>query len=233
MSLAEFNHFHLLPCPPHIESNHLFLAGKLFQEYVYEIWAVAEQNYLNYHRFNQKQLRVELYQGLHDAVAADADVNPNELGKCFILPSSFAGSTHNMQQHSQDALAINHHFGGGDLFITLTANSAWPKITSTYIYRQKASDRPDLVVQVFQAKLQSLLKDIARGVLREVSVYLFTIEFQKCGLSYAHIIVFLKPYAKLHTLEDIDSLMSSKFPTANDEILQLIKKFMVHTPYGN
>ena len=94
-------------------------------------------------------------------------------------------------------------------------------------------DHPDLVVQVFQAKLQSLLKDIARGVLGEVSAYLYTIEFQKCGLPHAHIIVFLKPHAKLHTPEDIDSLMSSKFPTANDELLQLIKKFMVHTPCGN
>jgi hypothetical protein len=233
MSLAEFNCFHLLPRPPYIESNHLFLAGKLFQEYVYEIWAIAKQNRLNYLRLNQKQLRVELYQGLQDAVAADADVNPNELGKCFILPSSFAGSTRNMQQHSQDALAINRYFGGGDLFITITANPAWPEITSAPMYKQKAPNRPDLVVQVFQAKLQSLLKDIARGVLGEVSVYLYTIEFQKRGLPHAHTIVFLKPHAKLHTSEDIDSLMSSKFPTANDELLQLIKKFMVHTPCGN
>ena len=48
---------------------------------------------------NQNRLRVELYQGLEDAVAADADVNFAELGKRFILPSSFSGSTRNMQQH--------------------------------------------------------------------------------------------------------------------------------------
>jgi Helitron helicase-like domain at N-terminus len=70
-------------------------------------------------------------------------------------------------------------------------------------------------------------------VLGEVSAYLYTIEFQKCGLPHAHIIVFLKPHAKLCTPEDIDSVMSSEFPTANDELLQLIKKFMIHTPYGN
>src|SRR6267142_1986378 len=233
MTLAEFHRFYLLPRPPHIESNHLFLAGKLFQEYVCEIWAVAEQNRLNYHRHNQKQLHVEVYQGLQDAVAADADVDPNELGMHFILPSTFAGSTHNMQQHSQDALAINRYFGGGDLFITMTANPAWPEITSALMYDQKAPDHPDLVVRVFQAKLQSLLKDIARGVLGQVAAYLYTIEFQKRGLPHAHIIVFLKPYAKLHTPEDIDSLMSSEFPVDNDELLQLIKKFMVHTPCGN
>jgi Helitron helicase-like domain at N-terminus len=176
---------------------------------------------------------VEVYQGLQDAVAADADVDLNELGKRFILPSSFAGSTCNMQQHSQDALAINRYFGGGDLFITMTANPAWPEITSALLPNQKAPDRPDLVVRAFQAKLQSLLKDITRGVLGEVDAHLYTIEFQKRNLPHAHIIVFLKPNAKLCTPEDIDSLMSSEFPTDNEELLQLIKKFMVHTPCGN
>ena len=38
-----------------------------------------------------------------------------------------------MQQHCQDALAINHHFEGEDLFITITANPTWPKITSTLL----------------------------------------------------------------------------------------------------
>jgi hypothetical protein len=165
MSMAEFHRFHLFPRPLHIESNHLFLSGKLFQEYVCETWAVSEQNRLNYLRRNQKKLRVEVYQGLQDAVAADADVNLNELGKRFILPSSFSGSTRNMQQHCQDALAINRYLGGGDLFITMTANPAWPEIVSALLPGQRASDRPDLEVWVFYAKLQSLIKDIKDGVV--------------------------------------------------------------------
>src|SRR5487761_412025 len=232
MSMAEFHHFHLFLRPPDIQSNHLFLSGKLFQEYVCETWAVSEQSRLNYLRMNQKKLRVEVYQGLQDAVAADADIDLNELGKRFILPSSFSGSTRNMQQHCQDALAINRYFGGGDLFITMTANPAWPEIESALLPGQRASDRPDLEVQVFYAKLQSLIKDIKKGVLGEIAAYLYTIEFQKRGLPHAHIIVFLKPRAKLRTPGDIDSLMSSEFPTNNDELLELIKKFMVHTPCG-
>jgi len=89
---------------------------------------------------------MEVYQGLQDAIAADADVDMADLGKRFILPSSFSGSTHNMQQHCQDALAINRYFEGGDLFITMTANPAWPEITSALFVDQKAPDRPDLVV---------------------------------------------------------------------------------------
>ena len=52
------------------------------------------------------------------------------------------------------------------------------------------------------------------------------------GLPHAHIIIFLKPHAKLRTPEDIDSLMSSEFPTENQELLELIQRLMVHTPCG-
>jgi hypothetical protein len=83
---------------------------------------MAEQNRLNYIKENQDNLRVELYKGLHDAVTTD-DSNLDQLGKRVILPSSFTGSTRNMQQHLQDALAINRYYGGGDLFITMTANT--------------------------------------------------------------------------------------------------------------
>ena len=43
-----------------------------------------------------------------------------------------------MQQHCQDAYAINHYYGGGDLFITMTANPAWPEIQSALLYDQTA-----------------------------------------------------------------------------------------------
>jgi hypothetical protein len=233
VTMAEFHRYRLFIRPLEVESNHLFLAGKLFQEFVCEAWAVAEQNRLNYIRLNQSKLRVELYQGLADAVAADADADWNELGTRFILPSSFSGSTRNMQQHCQDAYAINRYFGGGDLFITMTANPAWPEVQTEFLQNdQTASDRPDLVVRVFKAKLQSLIKDITQGALGQINAYLYTIEFQKRGLPHAHIIVFLKPQTKLCTSEDINSLMSSEFPEDNPELLDLIKKFMVHGPCG-
>ena len=98
-----------------LESNHLFLAGKLFQAYVYESLAVAKQHCLGQLASIQNNLRVELYQGLADAIVANVDTNINDLGKRTILPSFFTGGTCYMQQLCQDALAINRHFGGGDL----------------------------------------------------------------------------------------------------------------------
>ena len=55
----------------------------------------------------------------------------------------------------------------------------------------------------------------------------------KRDLSHTHIIVFLKPAAKLRTLDQVDSLMSSEFHTDNPELLELIKKLMVHGLCGN
>jgi hypothetical protein len=216
----------------HFESNHLFLAGKLFQAYVCESWAIAEQKRLAQLDAIQDNLRVELYQGLADAIVANVDADINELGRRTILPSSFPGGTRYMQQLCQDALAINRYFGGGDLFITMTANSAWPEITDALLFNQPASARPDLITRVFHAKLHSLIDDIKNGVLGDIAGFLYTIEFQKRGLPHAHIIVFLKPHAKLRTPEQVDSLMSSELPTDNPELLELIQKFMIHGPCG-
>src|SRR6266436_9307868 len=145
---------------------------------------------------------------------------------------SFSGGTRHMQQQLQDALAINCYFGGGDLFITMTANPSWPEITDALLEGQTTSDRPDLVVCVFHAKLKSLIKDFRQGIMGDMAGYLYTIEYQKRGLPHAHIIIFLKPHAKLCTPNQIDSLMSSEFPVDHPDLLELIKTFMVHGPCG-
>src|SRR6266478_3773141 len=109
LSLAKYFRYRLHVRPTQIDSHHLFLAGKLFQEYVCEAWAVAEQKRLGQLKHIQGQLRSDIYQGLADAVAAN-DTDLNMLGKRFILPSSFSGGTRHLQQQCQDALAINRYF---------------------------------------------------------------------------------------------------------------------------
>jgi len=46
-SLAGFNRYRLHIRPEDVESIYLFLIGKLFQKYIYKVWAVVEQNHLN------------------------------------------------------------------------------------------------------------------------------------------------------------------------------------------
>ena len=191
---------------------------------------------LTWIKLNQDKLHVHCRQGVADAVATDPTVDMADIGQQIILPSSFSGSTWNMIQHCQDALAINHYYKGADLFLTATANPNWPEIKENLLPGQTPSDRPDIITCVFHAKMKQLLEDIHKhGVMGRTVARVFTIEFQKRGLPHMHMIIFFHPEAKLLTPEDVDSLLSAEFPDeeTQSELFELVKSVMVHTPCGN
>jgi hypothetical protein len=97
-----------------------------------------------------------------DALAQDADIDPDIIGKRFILPSSHIGSRRFMCQCFQDSMAIVGvgAYGKPTFFITVTCNPNWPEIQRHLFPGQSAADRPDLIACAFHAKLQSILHDI-------------------------------------------------------------------------
>lgn len=56
------------------EFSLLLRSNRLFQQYLVDMWAGAEQNRLNYIQFHQKDIRGSLYSGLTDAIAHDANL---------------------------------------------------------------------------------------------------------------------------------------------------------------
>lgn len=67
--------------------NQILMAGKLLQQYCVDAYVKVESNNLNWIRSNQKELRVEMYQGLMDYInSVDDEIRP---GKVVVLPSSF------------------------------------------------------------------------------------------------------------------------------------------------
>ena len=234
-TVSQLEYFQYRLHPRLNESDHIFRAGKLFQEYAVDAWATTEQARLSYIQHNQDKIRAETYQGLADAVAADPTANGEDIGQRIILPSTFSGSSRYMIQNCQDALAINRHFHGADFFLTMTANPNWPEIKEALLPGQTTADRPDLVDRVFRAKVNQLKADLFRdGYLGRTVADVWTIEFQKRGLPHVHMIIFLEKEDKLRTPEEIDSLLSAEFPDEDEEpeLLELVKKFMVHTPCG-
>ena len=182
------------------EPDHLFRSGRLLQEYIVDCWAAAEQSHLGFLRDNQPKLRAEVYRGLADAVALDPNVDGQNLGQRTILPSSFTGSTRFMIQNLQDALAINRHFGGADLFLTMTADPNWPEICAELLPGQTLADRPDLMARVFRAKMAQMLDDIHKhGYMGKTVARVWVIEFQKRGLPHMHMIILFHPDSKLRT----------------------------------
>ena len=103
--------------------NIIHRLGRLFQQYIVDMYLKIEAERLYFLRNNQKTLRAELYQGLADAISnSDGNIDGAQVGKKIILPSSFTGSARYQHQLYQDAMAIVHHFGNPDFFITFTCN---------------------------------------------------------------------------------------------------------------
>ena len=219
--------------PYHIESDHYFHAGSLFQEYIVDSWAAAEHSRLEWFCHHQHVIRADLYCGVVDALREGLDLS--SVGCKVILPSSFTSGPRFIQKCLQDALALLRIHGGSDLFITFTANPKWREITEALLPGQTASDRPDIVARVFHLKVASLLDDIMnKNVFGEGVAYVYTVEYQKRGLPHIHLIVFLHPAARLSTPDCIDQFVSTEIPDENEEpvLHELVKTHMIHGPCG-
>ena len=69
-----------------------------------------------------------------------------------------------MIQNYHDAIAICRVHGPPDFFVTFTCNAKWPEIAEGIIEPgQRPSDRADIIVRIFNMKLEDLLHDIKSG----------------------------------------------------------------------
>ncbi|KAG1095445.1 hypothetical protein G6F42_018552 [Rhizopus arrhizus] len=168
--------------------------GKLFRQYIVDMFAKMEQQRLNFIRYNQKSLRAAVYNGLRDAIHLD-DHDMSSIGK-------------------QDAMALVRRFGKPDLFITFTCNPAWDKITRELLQGQTANDRPDLSARVFNLKMRALLDDIIikTKVFGKVVAYVYPIEFQKHGLPHGYMLFILDHPDKPATVEDVYQIVHAEIP---------------------
>lgn len=216
----------------------LLHGGRLFQQYVVDVWASCDQAKLRYLRMNQPRLRAALYSGLEDAVQEfDAnlmdDGGLHRLGRRVVLPSSYTGGPRYFQQLYQDAMAIGRYFRKIDLFITVTCNPDWPEIQRELLPGQSAADRPDLVARVFKLYINAILDDLTKKhVLGRVVGYIYVIEFQKRGLPHMHLLLFLDERDRLRTPADIDTVIQAYWPNPDTEpvLFDVVKKTMVHGP---
>ncbi|KAL8616748.1 hypothetical protein ACOMHN_017785 [Nucella lapillus] len=98
------------------DDNHILKYRQLLNQFLVDMFAKIETERLLYIRLNQKQLRVEKYEHLRDALNSN-EGNVENLGRLVILPSSFTGGPRYMHEYTQDALT----YVRPDLFITIPA----------------------------------------------------------------------------------------------------------------
>jgi hypothetical protein len=220
----------------HGEFSTLHYGGRLFQQYVCDVWISTDQNRLRWIESNQAQLRASLYSGLEDAADGnEGDVELQEVGHRVVLPSSYVGGPRYMNQCFQDAIALARFNRGFDLFITFTCNADWPEIRNALLPGQTASDRPDLTVRVFNLYKTALIDDLRNQHYLGTSLgYVQTIEFQKRGLPHMHLLLSLTPAFRLDTPEKVDSVIKTTWPDPIKEprLFNIVKRRMVHGPCG-
>ncbi|XP_075425538.1 uncharacterized protein LOC142465468 [Ascaphus truei] len=211
--------------------NHILHCRQLFHQFIVDMYAKIESERLLYIRLHQKQLRVDQYIHLKDAVGNDGHVD--NIGKMLILPATFTGSPRHMHEYAQDAMAYVRAYGRPDFFITFTCNPAWPEIKIELAHGQAHSDRHDLIARVFRQKLITLIHIITKTyIFGQTRCWMYSIEWQKRGLPHAHILIWLKE--KIHAI-DIDKVISAELPHPEEDpiLFAIVTKNMIHGPCGN
>ena len=122
-----------------------------------------------------------------------------------------------------------------DLFITMTANPNWDKITWKLFPGQMSYDRPDIVACVFKLKKEELIDNIyKKHIFGHVVAYMYVIEFQKRSLPHIHLLV-LEYNTQLRMLANIDFCITAQWPDLRTQplLFDTVKSTMVHGPCRN
>ena len=145
------------------EPNPYLCYGSLSGQAKVDARACVDENRLRYIVENQADIRMESIQGICDAINRGS-TEGSEMGKMTVLPASHTGGRRYMIQNYHDGIAICREYGPPDFFITFTCNPKWPEIAEAiFDPGQKPVDRNDLIVRVFNMKLEELLHDIKAG----------------------------------------------------------------------
>ncbi|KAL6550513.1 hypothetical protein OROMI_021001 [Orobanche minor] len=221
------------------EAQTILLSRKLFQQFIVDGYMMMEAQRLAFIMRNQPLLRSDKYKSLDDAIRT-GDIDPAEpignIGKRFVLPSSFVGGPRYMVQNFQDTMAICKSIGYPELFITFTCNPKWPEITRFVESKGlRPEDRPDVLSRIFKLKLDQLIKDLkTESIFGKAIGVVYTIEFQKRGLPHAHILLWIDRADRNMSANSIDDFISAEIPSKklNPELYNAVSEYMVHGPCG-
>ena len=145
------------------QPNLVLCYGLLSSQAKVDARAAIDENRLWYILQNQDKFRMENLQGIADAVGRGC-IDGSEMGKLTVLPASHTGGRRYMIQNYHDGVAICRVFGPPDFFVTFTCNINWNEISLGILEPgQKPSDRADIIVRVYNMKLEEMLDDIRSG----------------------------------------------------------------------
>ncbi|CAN0091377.1 unnamed protein product, partial [Laminaria digitata] len=160
-----------------LRSTYLTSAGRLFGEWACDSASRLQDERLSFIQYNQQ--RLVPFTEIRASVTAGGR---GSLPGRTILPASFTTSPRWYRNYLEDALAVGARLGSPTFFTTLTANTRWPETVDELLPGQCASDRPDITLRVFRARMLALRPHLEEvfcpaGVRYSLHVY----EFQHRG----------------------------------------------------
>jgi len=172
------------------ENDELLHTGRIFQQYIVDVFINLETQRLDFFFFNPDLFRMEVFQGLLD-VLRHGERDATKIGKQTFLPATFTGGPRDMRQRYLDAIALVQHFEKLDLFLTMTCNPMWPKIKE-HLPTDEAQNGADLISRIFWGKVKELKPNILkRNAFGKVVAFMYSTEFQKGCLPHAHFMIIL------------------------------------------
>ena len=101
------------------------------------------------------------------------------------MPATFCGGPRYMFERQQVAMAYVRKFWPTRFIQNSDTNPKWPEILESLTPGQQPRDSPNLLVS-FSSGNQNLLMILKDDCFGCLEAWLYSIEFQKRGLSYAH-----------------------------------------------
>jgi hypothetical protein len=187
--------------------NRFQMLARLMQYYIVESVSRGIDYRLEWYRNNKSTIFGEISKNLNlnndEFIDEDEDITDmnNDQNKerdvmnnsnATYLAESFFGSPRHLKSLAINALAIVSELGPPTFFITVTTDTRWNEIQEVLLEGQTAFDRPDVVCQIFKARLQALLHNLKKGKYfnnGKVQYIMYVIEYQHRGLPHAHIVV--------------------------------------------
>ena len=163
----------------------------------------------------------------------------NLLGCCVVLPSSFFGGDCFISQYYQDLMAIVCKYSPLSIFFMFTVNLKQDEITYKLLPSQTTTDRSNLVICIFCIKVTHLLHDLKwKQIFSQYHGSVQTIKYQKWGLPYLYLLLFLYPYDRdrLLDLAIINYFISTELLQLEDNptgcLTEIIKLIIVYGFYS-
>lgn len=214
-------------------------------------YCLVAHNSILRERFEQRRMarhRYDMLMADRDGVVVDAKASTSATVAVPMMPPDLVGGSSYYKEKTEDALLCAKVLGtSNSIMVTLTTNKWWPAAQDVAVNRPASCDadsRWDVLIRCFVVARRNLHEVLKSGswlppdMEKKALWALDVVESQLRGLLHAHML--FKYPGPPWTVEEIDSIVWARLPTAAEEVFfsrlydgasltAAVKKYHIHT----